>query len=242
MTDSSRPDGPRFEGIFGLGGCGKTQVAAEYAYRYREKYYAVLWLRAGSESQMRESLREVAQDLGIRHEATASDFESLFRDLSLWLTTHENWLIIADGADHPAEIASYLPHNGNGHLLLTSRSPNLDSARIPSPIDLNVFEPGDAAEFLARRVGNRELDEPESEAIRELASELGYLPLALEQAAAFIAAKMSRFRDYLASYRHRQIELLENMKPVAGGYPASVATTWSLNFEEVELLSRRREK
>ena len=65
LHDPARYDGVRVEGVYGLGGCGKTQVAVEYAHRFRENYKAVFWIRAGSTTQIRESIKEVASELGI---------------------------------------------------------------------------------------------------------------------------------------------------------------------------------
>ena len=70
--------------------------------------------------------------------------------------------------------------------------------------------------------------------MRALAQELGGLPLALEQAAAYIDQKLVKFAVYLAQYRQRRLVLLERQLPEIGDYPASVVTTWQLNFEEVE--------
>jgi hypothetical protein len=70
-----------------------------------------------------------------------------------------------------------------------------------------------------------------------LAKALGYLPLALEQAGAFISAKSTRFRGYLATYRRWRLALLNASDPIVGDYKESVATTWSMNFIEIEQTS-----
>jgi tetratricopeptide (TPR) repeat protein len=67
-----------------------------------------------------------------------------------------------------------------------------------------------------------------------LAAELGYLPLALEQAAAYIVTNRVSFSDYLNSYRKQRLKRLEKAKPKLGRYPDSVATTWALNLKEVQ--------
>ena len=77
----------------------------------------------------------------------------------------------------------------------------------------------------------------EIEAIEELAETLDYLPLALEQAAAYILKTKSSFGIYIHSFRTRGFNLLEGTKPLTGNYPKSVATTWLLNFKKVEELS-----
>jgi tetratricopeptide (TPR) repeat protein len=74
----------------------------------------------------------------------------------------------------------------------------------------------------------------ESTSATALAAELGYLPLALEQAAAYIVTNRVPFADYLNSYRKQRLKRLEKAKPKLGHYPDSVATTWALNLKEVQ--------
>ncbi|MBW4482045.1 MAG: tetratricopeptide repeat protein [Tildeniella torsiva UHER 1998/13D] len=74
----------------------------------------------------------------------------------------------------------------------------------------------------------------EWDAATNLAAELGYLPLALEQAAAYIVTNRVSFADYLSSYRKQRLKRLEKAKPKLGHYPDSVATTWALNLKEVQ--------
>ena len=80
----------------------------------------------------------------------------------------------------------------------------------------------------------RVLDDAEHEAASTLVSELAGLPLALEQAGAYILANQTRFQDYLTSYRKQNIALLNKRYPKTGSYTKNVATTWVLNFQEVE--------
>ena len=96
------------------------------------------------------------------------------------------------------------------------------------------MQPDEALDFLYTRTGRAQSDPAEQQAAAQLAAELGYLPLALEQAAAYIMAKTARFQDYLASYQRQRLALLDKAQPKTGEYPASVAKTWALNFQEVE--------
>jgi tetratricopeptide (TPR) repeat protein len=101
------------------------------------------------------------------------------------------------------------------------------------------MQPEEALSFLYTRTARAESDPAEKKAAEHLATELGYLPLALEQAAAYITAMIARFQDYLASYQQQRLALLNEAQPKtgeypAGEYPASVASTWALNFQEVE--------
>jgi tetratricopeptide (TPR) repeat protein len=96
------------------------------------------------------------------------------------------------------------------------------------------MDPQEALDFLFNRTARAQSDPAENHAVEQIARELGYLPLALEQAAAYIIAKSARFEDYLASYQRQRLTLLNKAQPRTGNYPTSVASTWALNFKEIE--------
>lgn len=105
------------------------------------------------------------------------------------------------------------------------------------PTPLEELPADEALEFLPKRIGRQEADRAERDAAVEVAKQLGRLPLALEQAGAFILANNTRFQEYLTSYRRRRLQLLAESAPKTGDFPESVATTWSMNFAEVEKAS-----
>ena len=150
-----------------------------------------------------------------------------------WLETHTNWLLILDNADHPQEIHALIPRNPSGHILLTSRAQVFDRLGI-KPSLVPPFPAEDAVSFLLNRTHPETVGPEERLAAEELARELGFLPLALEQAGAYITAKQTRFQDYLATYRTRRLKLLKKMGPVAGDYSHTVATAWVVNFQQVK--------
>ncbi len=173
------------------------------------------------------------------------DQNKVVQAVKLWLTRYTNWLLIFDNADQPALIQPFKPQfeltDGQGHLLITSRAQDFQDLGIARPMEMETLQPEEALVFLWRRSGRRELsaqrateENVEIQAAKQLATELGYLPLALEQAAAYLVAKKARFQDYLASYQKRKLARLEAAKPKLGNYPDSVATAWTLNFQQVE--------
>ena len=148
---------------------------------------------------------------------------------------HEGeWLLVFDNADAPELLKAYYPRTPRGHILLTSRAQLFDTLGIDSTFALEKMDPEEALDFLYKRTVSDQNDPAEKHAAEHLAAELGYLPLALEQAAAYITAKAARFQDYLASYQRQRLALLNKTNPKTGEYPASVAKTWALNFQEVE--------
>jgi len=202
-------------GIAGLGGVGKTQTAVEYAYRHRHQYTAVLWVVAESEATLASGYAEMARRLGLA--AATEQKQTAVRDaVKGWFEQQEGWLLVFDNADTPALVKSYLPRQHRGCVLLTSRAHTLQELGVRGPVYLDTLLPEEACAFLFTRTERDPavLSEGERNAAKTLAQELGYLPLALEQAAAYLVEKAAGFASYLASYRKRRLQLLESSKPV----------------------------
>ncbi|MDJ0708292.1 MAG: tetratricopeptide repeat protein [Leptolyngbyaceae cyanobacterium MO_188.B28] len=234
----------QIQAISGLGGIGKTQTAVEYAYRYRADYDAVFWVRADTTLELSSGYVTIAQLLDLPQK-DSPETDDVVQAVKLRLTRNTNWLLIFDNADHPELVQHFKPRfeptGAKGHLLITSRAQDFQDLGIARPVEMKTLEPEDAFAFLWRRSGRGELsvqlpgeENAEIQAAKQLAEELGYLPLALEQAAAYLVAKKARFQDYLVSYQKFRLKRLEKSKPKLGNYPDSVAKTWTLNFQEVE--------
>lgn len=222
------------EAISGLGGIGKTQTALEYAHRYRENYGAVLWVTAETEQTLNTGFSDIARIL----ELAEKDGDPYQRKAIVhWLQSQQHWLLIFDNADNPDLLRDFLPRQHRGDVLLTSRARVFDSLGLfIQPIELEELSSGDARSFLLHRTGRNLPDEDELRAADSLALELGYLPLALEQAAAYMFQRGTRFQDYLVSFRKRRLELLERQHPAIGNYSHSVVTTWIMNFNELKTI------
>jgi tetratricopeptide (TPR) repeat protein len=217
----------------GLGGLGKTQTVVEYAYRSRGQYAATLWLRAETEEELRSGFLDAARVLELP-EKDAEDAGDAVAAVLAWLERNNDWLVVFDNADDAAILVPYLPQNASGHVIITSRARVFDSLGVATTVPLSQLPPEEARQFLLARTGRHDVGGDERAAVDDLARQLGYLPLALEQAGAYIAAKAVPFHDYLVSYERHCIDLLDQSQPVTGGYEQSVATTWSLNIAEVE--------
>ncbi len=217
---------------------GKTQTAVEYAYRYYQQpsgYDWVLWVNASSLT-LAGSFGAIATDLALpNHQENKLD-ENIAA-VKHWLATHDRWLLIFDNVDDPDVVQPFLPNAPHGRILITSRLPRLEKLGVGRAIALDTLAPEEAHTFLQRRTQRDSLDSAEQKALETLAQELGYLPLALEQAAAYVQAKQVSFATYLRAYQQRRLQVLEKEQPQVGNYPDSVATTWSINFEAVQASS-----
>jgi hypothetical protein len=216
--------------IHGLGGIGKTQTAIEYAHRFGTSYRFVLWVRAEQEAEIGAAYLSIARDLGLVEEK--ADLETAVQALKAWLSHEDGWLLVFDNADDPALLRAYLPvTRTGGKVLLTSRAKIFADVGIREPFRVETMDPDDAIAFLFKRTKR-----DEAGPAAELAQALDYLPLALEQAAAYVDTVGVSLSDYLASFRRRGLKLLEKGKPGAE-YPASVATTWNLAVTNIKKAS-----
>jgi hypothetical protein len=181
--------------LAGLGGVGKTQLAVEHAYRHAGDYAIVWWLRAEQTATLASDFAALAAELDLP-EKDAVEQRVIITAVRDALRHRSDWLLVFDNANAPKEIRDYLPGAG-GHVLITSRYAAWGS--IAQPVEVKKWPPEVAIEFLRKRTG-----QPDASAAGELAGELDYLPLALEQAAAYIESAGKTFATYLAIFRKHQ--------------------------------------
>ena len=213
------------QAISGLGGVGKTQVALEYAYRHAADYALIWWLHAEEPATLARDYAALADPLQLS-EQTASDQQETVNAVRRWLGQHPGWLLIFDNASTPAVVRPYLPPNQTGQVLITSRNPTWRS--IAHVIPLHPWEPDEAVHFLRTRTGRDEVV-----ASQALTAVLGHLPLALEQAGAYIEATGTTVAAYLALFQTRRADLWATEHPPEA-YPETVATTWTLAMEALQ--------
>jgi tetratricopeptide (TPR) repeat protein len=225
------------QAITGLGGIGKTQMALEYAYRYGSKYAAVLWVRAASSLELVSSFVELARVLNLP-ERDEQDQNIIVEAVQRWLHNHTGWLLIFDNMDDLSVAKPFLPNPGSGHLLFTTRAQALSD--IAQCVEVSQMSAEIGALLLLRRAEIIPLQAPLSKAneddravASEISREVDGLPLALDQAGAYISATSCSLWDYLLLYRAHRQNMLQERGRLNQDYPASVATTWSLSFGKV---------
>ncbi len=228
------------QAISGLGGIGKTQTAVEYAYRFRGEYSAVLWANAATRDELVTSFVGLATLLNLA-EREEQDQTKIVAAVKHWFTTHDEWLLIFDNADDLSMAGEFLPAGGKGHLLLTTRAHAIGS--LANGIEVEKLDTQEGMLLLLRRAKVLALDTslddaPPADRIaaESIVKEMDGLPLALDQAGAFIEETGCSVSDYLDRYRQRQDLLLKRRGGPGKDHPEPVATTWSLSFERVEQL------
>jgi len=212
------------QAISGLGGVGKTQLALEYAYRFAGYYDLVWWIRAEESATLYFDFLSLCNALTLPVRDT-SDKQLIVDILFSWFNRNSRWLLIYDNALKSLDLNGKLPHASTGHIIITSRNPNWKG--LASKLKVHELERRESIDFLCKRT-----DQDDRASANELADALGDLPLALEQAGAYIEETTITLSKYIDIFRlHRNKLWKKEHNP--DNYPNTVATTWTLAMENV---------
>lgn len=211
------------QALFGLGGVGKTQIVLEYAYRSAAQYDVIWWISAEQFSQARNGMIELADRLGLPSGSNATETVQAVLDALRHGRPHRRWLLIFDNADDPDILAPLLP-TGSGHLIITTRNhtwtDHADTVRI------GMFTRPESVACLQSRVPwltERDAD--------QVAERLGDLPLAIEQAGAWLVTTQMPASRYLGLLDRQLPRILgENPPP---GYETTAAASWLLSLNRL---------
>jgi hypothetical protein len=235
------------QALYGLGGIGKTEIAAEYAHRFSSEYDVVWWIRADQEDSIRSALVGLGRRLGLQ------DFHPEERDYSSRIVLdalqagepYEAWLLIFDNVTQPGIIGQFIPQ-GRGHVIVTSRISEWRKELHTDGIEVAEFDLSETIKFLRTRVpqlgyepdpasytpATAEEEAARRQAVAErLARRLGNLPIAAEHAAAYLAQTGRSADDYIEDFNRNAHELLSRE---ADMYSSEiVATTWSVSRQNL---------
>jgi hypothetical protein len=215
--------GPRLAVLCGLGGAGKTSVAVEYAHRHLAEVGVCWQFPAEDPAVLAADFAVLAAQLGARDLADARDPVASVH--AVLARAGAGWLLVFDNVTDRASVEAFVPPAGNGRVLVTTQNQHWPSGQA---LAVPVLDSEVAADFLVNRTG-----EADRAAAGELAVRLGGLPLALEQAAAYMQAAGTSLAGYLPLFRDRQADLLARGE--AAGHPADVAATLGLALSRLEV-------
>lgn len=231
--------------VHGPGGVGKTQLAIEYACRYALEYSAVFWIEAETCERIIASLMRLAEYLQVPEKTNGNQLDMLAAARH-WLVTHRQWLLILDNLGDPEWLNDLLPFAHQGNLLITTRCAALGP--LASGMELFPMEQEEGVQLLLRRAKVLEpaatrmqlrqfaLHSPtDYAAAKKVVRVLGGLPLALDQAGAYLEETGCSLVNYLWHYRQRRPYLLERRGTSAGLHPQSVAATFKLAIEQARV-------
>ncbi|MGW4365490.1 FxSxx-COOH system tetratricopeptide repeat protein, partial [Nocardia takedensis] len=223
------------QAVHGLGGVGKSTLVAQWAATRDGEYSPVRWITAESATAVEQGLADLADAL---HPALAQAFpvEQRAEKAVQWLATHTGWMLILDNVNDPADIASLLARAGTGRVIITSRLA-AGWRTGTTVVRLDVLDPSESLALLTAITDTdtaRDLDGAE-----ELCAELGHLPLAVEQAAAYLRQNpLLTPRGYLRLLTENPTAMYDNT--AIGLDPRrSIARVWRISLDRIAATSPR---
>ncbi|MGI6634222.1 MAG: metallophosphoesterase [Christensenellales bacterium] len=217
---------PHSLALHGLGAVGKTEIALEYTLQNGHLYDAIWWVNAENDLAIINSYRGFLQKKGMIQKDAPYKSEEILQLIKGWMKENDNWLFLYDNAESEKDLTPYLPRVNTGHILITTQDWNWRNSK---RIWVDVFKPQEAVDFFNRF----DLKGSPKDA-GDLAKALGYLPLALDQAAAYMLVHNKTYQEYHDLFQKYRLEALEkaDYKSADG---KTVATTWHMALKKMTM-------
>src|SRR5436305_3469060 len=204
----------------------------------------MLWVNAATEETLITSFVAIADILPSLPGKNETDQKKIVEAVKHWLEQcDECWLLVLDNADDIALVRDFLPKTGKGYIVLTTRAHAVGSIAAASmEVDKMGLMEGSClllrrAYSLAHASDEEVFEHVSVENVNEAGNiviALDSLPLALDQAGAYIEETQCSLSHYLQLYHTHSKELLARRGIQSLDYPHAVATTWSLSFQKIE--------
>ncbi|MFE3827325.1 tetratricopeptide repeat protein [Streptomyces sp. NPDC059092] len=242
--------------VYGLGGVGKSALALHFAHHHRDRYNPVWWIPAETPSSIAGALAGLAAGINpFGCLASASSAENAAWAVN-WLQAHEGWLLIFDNAASPRDLEAVIGPLGSGRHLITSRR-STGWRRLARPLVLETLPADAAVDMLVRLIDDQDADDghdadtggsdgpggADGPLLERIAAELGHLPLALEQAAAYIEYTAITPTTYLERLRRHPARMFAASAPASPGaagaagaevhHHRTVARIWQLSLQAI---------
>lgn len=210
--------------LHGMSGMGKTQLAAEYVYRFGSEYDVVWWVAAEKRVTYRRGLAELASELGLTTGVEYGERLRAVRDSLRRGDPYFRWLLVLDSADEPDQIWDLVPI-GPGHVLITSRNQEW-SEHNSRLLEVSFYERAESVAFIRRRAPR--VTEAEADLLAEALEDL---PLLLDQTAGWLNDSDLSVRDYITLLEDG---IDEEIVKVSADFPIAFRTAWSILLNKLQ--------
>ncbi|MFE5887712.1 FxSxx-COOH system tetratricopeptide repeat protein [Streptomyces sp. NPDC056462] len=224
LGSSNSGGSPAPYALYGLGGVGKTQIALEYVHRFAADYDLVWWIPSEQTELVVSALTDLARRLGLRVGDDAAQAAQEVCDHLRQASSTLRWLLVFDNADEPQEVSKHFP-GGAGHVLVTSR--NQTWLQFGEALEIDPFLREESIEHLLRRAADLSTEDAD-----RVAAAVGDLPLALDQAGAWLAETGTPVDTYLTELEHQAERVLSLSQPA--NYPEPVGATWNVSIDRLK--------
>lgn len=220
--------------LCGMGGVGKTQLAVAFAERVWERRDVdlLVWVAAGSRASILSTYARAAAR--VTGEPDPDTEQGAERFLTWLREPHgRRWLVVVDDLVNPVDIQGmWPPATESGRTVVTTRRRDSILAQQGRMVlDVGMFTADESLCYLDQKLGG---DAALLHEAPELARDLGWLPLALAQAAAYILDRglnCAEYRERLADQKRALADVLPEPSALPDGHHSTVAATWSMSIE-----------
>ncbi|MFD4114321.1 tetratricopeptide repeat protein, partial [Streptomyces niveus] len=217
------------QSVNGMGGVGKSTLVLHHAREHVASGRGpVWWIPSESPEEVTAGLAELAVALNPVHVAMPLD-EAAGWAVS-WLQGRSDWLVVLDNVEDLTPLQPLLGRLSTGQVLISTRR-DLRNRGIGTVLTLDTLHPDASLTVLRDLTGRR--SDADTQHLRDLASELGHLPLGLQQAGAYLAHTRTSPQDYLGRLREDPATLLATTPP-GDPHQRTIARLWSVTLTTLQ--------
>ncbi|WP_158273810.1 tetratricopeptide repeat protein [Micromonospora sp. RP3T] len=226
-TTAAEPGVVVVQAVHGLGGIGKSTLVARWAAQHEGRFRPIWWITADSPTGVDAGL--VALAGGLRPGLSALMPATVLREWAVrWLASHDGWLLVLDNVTDPADMTDLVRRLPQGRIVVTSRRAT-GWPQLVTRLRLDVLDLDEAAALLTRVAAHGGVAVDEADA-RALCVELGCLPLAVEQAGAYMAQTGTGAGEYLGLLARYPADLFRDGEEGRAGH-RTVARVWQVTLD-----------
>lgn len=215
-------------GVYGLGGVGKTLLASHAINDPKQKYDFRGWFSAETAHTLIIDYLKLGEELNL-YTQDMTEIQKINATIR-WLESKNNILLVYDNAPDLESIKNYLPRKG--HIIITSRN-----YKLPNSIKIDVMTLTEALDLLGKIIPKEsKIEMNYALDAKELVERLGFLPLAISQAGAYIFENIISISTYLAYFKMKQKELLSRNVTLLGDKHEAIYITWDINLQKIKSL------
>ena len=201
-----------------------------------DRFETVFWVDASNKEALEQSYKSIALRINQKLDQKCSTSTAL-QQLE-YLETE--WLLLFDGADDIDAISGLWPPGLRGNVLYTSRNHMLRQLTNSQTQKVDEMTEDEAKTLLLKAARLDSVGAQGMDRVLPIVEELGLLPLAIDQAGAYIANGQCRVEDFLSIFKaHRQDLLQIDAYKGVSDYSQAVYATWELSYRAIDKLANK---
>jgi len=223
----------RLVGLTGPGGVGKTFLAMYCIHNPKQPYAFRAWFNAETLDVLKANYFELGEKLEL-FLPRMSEMQKI-REVKSWIESQGSILLVYDNAADVDDLYEFFPKNA--HIIITSRN-----HKVPNATEIGVMTRQESLSLLENLITSVIKQEATfSEDSIKLVNELNHFPLAISQAAAYIAENSVSVSDYLELYAKERKNLLSHKVLSTGKQQEPIYVTWDMNLESIRKMKEGKQ-